>query len=404
MSALGDDGPLSEGAQLLLDRIEAPDTRPLWVLCWGGVNDLAHALLRLDDKHEPEDSARLRSRLRVYAISDQDDAGLWIRTHFPDVFYIVSVHGWNQYGMAAWTGISGDHYYGFDSGGPDFTKWTEEWLKENIQIGPLGAVYPDYKYIPEGDTPSFLYLIRNGLNSPEHPEFGSWGGRYVKTDPSSEGANSNHYSDAVDRVRGADGKLYVSNHATIWRWRDAFQNDFAARMRWSLTDDVFKVNHHPVISLNDTTGIEPVRLEAEAGSKVILDASKTYDPDKGDRLTFTWFHYREPTATKWLVDEVGILGIKRLDAEGRKVEVTIPPPEKYTYNISMDRRAKRQVANGPVLHLILQVTDNGSPPLTSYRRVLLQVTNNKLVPPPAPPGAPAVPPKIGVVGNGNKPK
>ncbi|KAF2200996.1 DUF1593-domain-containing protein [Delitschia confertaspora ATCC 74209] len=406
MSAMGDDTPLSPGAQLLIDRIEAPDTRPLWILCWGGVVDLAHALLTLDDKHHPEDSARLRSRLRIYAISDQDDAGLWIRTNFPDVFYIVSVHGWNQYGLAAWTGISGEEYYGFDQGGPETEKWTRGWLRQNIQIGPLGKMYPDYKYIPEGDTPSFLHLIQNGLSNPEHPDYGSWGGRYIKTSPS-DAVDSNHYGDAVDRVLGADGRLYTSNHATIWRWREAFQNDFAARMQWSMTKEFGECNHHPVIWLNDTTGLEPVKLDAEAGSKVILDASRTYDLDADDKLTFKWFHYREPSAVNWLVDqEVGIVTIAPLDPEARKVEVTIPPAEKYNFKIVSDRRAKKQVANGPVLHLVLQVTDSGTPPLTSYRRILLQVTNNKLVPPiatpiaaaPMAPGA-VVPLVLGAVGN-----
>jgi hypothetical protein len=30
----------------------------------------------------------------------------------------------------------------------------------------------------EGDSPSFLYLINNGVGDPEHPDWGSWGGRY----------------------------------------------------------------------------------------------------------------------------------------------------------------------------------------------------------------------------------
>lgn len=403
MSAIADDIPLSEGAEFLFERIEAPDTRPLWILCWGGTTDLAAALLKLDDKHAPEDSARLRSRLRIYAISDQDDSSIWIRTNFPDIFYIVSVHGWNQYGMAAWTGISGDQYYGFDQGGPDFSKWSKEWLKKNIQIGPLGEAYPDYKYIPEGDTPTFLYLVQNGLGNIEHPEYGSWGGRYIKTDVSPDGLTGHHYSDAVDRVVGADGRLHISNHATIWRWRDAFQNDFAARIQWSMTPDFAKANHHPVIWLNETTGVEPVRLEAEAGSTITLDASKTFDPDKGDTLTFKWWHYREPSATTWLVQqEVGTLDIRFLDAEGRKVSVTIPPATKYKFKVVMDRRAKKQVANGPVLHLILEVTDDGTPRLTSYRRVLLQVTHNRLVPPPKPLKPVGLSSVLAVVGNGNR--
>ncbi|KAF1955075.1 DUF1593-domain-containing protein [Byssothecium circinans] len=375
MSAVGTDIPLSEGAQLLYERIIAPSAQPLWVLCWGGANTLAQTLFMIDDKFEPEDAQRLMSRLRVYTISDQDDTGAWIRQNFPDVFYIASVHGWNQYGLAAWTGISGERYYGFDQGGPDFSKVEKQWIKENIQIGPLGKAYPDYQFIPEGDTPTFLYLIQNGLNAPEFPDFGSWGGRYARTDISSAGVNSNHYSDAADRVIGKDNRTHTSNHATVWRWRDAFQNDFAARIQWTLNPDFAKANHHPVVAVNDDWGLHPLRLEAEAGETITLDASKTYDPDPEDKLTFKWWHYREPSATQWNVNsEVSLLGLKALDGEGRKMQATLPPPEKS----AVDRTTKEPVAKGQLLHLILEVTDSGTPALTTYRRVLIQVTNKDL--------------------------
>jgi hypothetical protein len=373
MSAVGIDLPLSAGGQLLYERILAPSTEPLWVLCWGGTNTLAQTLLKIDDKYPPEDSKRLLSRLRVYAISDQDDTGAWIRANFPDVFYIASIHGWNQYGLAAWTGISGDKYYGFDEGGPDFAKMETSWIKDNIQIGPLGSAYPDYMYIPEGDTPTFLYLIQNGLGVPECPDYGSWGGRYARTDISSAGNNSLHYSDAVDRV-SVNNRTYTSNHATIWRWRDAFQNDFAARIQWSMHSDFSKANHHPVVVVNGAKDLTPVRIDAEAGSTVTLDANGTYDPD-GGKVTFKWWHYREPTATQWLVNaEVAELAIRAVDVEGRKVEVTLPPPEKCAVELVSGKPVER----GQLLHLILEVTDDGAPSLTSYRRVLIQVTNREL--------------------------
>ncbi|KAF2024057.1 DUF1593-domain-containing protein [Setomelanomma holmii] len=374
MTAVGIEKPLSEGCQLLYDAIIKPSTQPLWILCWGGTNTLAQALLHIDDDYDPEDSKRLLSRIRIYAISDQDDTGAWIRNSFPDVFYIASVHGWNQYGMAAWTGISGDRYYGFDVGGPDFTKMEKSWIKENIQIGPLGSAYPEYLFIPEGDTPTFLYLIQNGLGVPECPEYGSWGGRYARTDISAEGLNSSHYSDAVDRVV-VKGRTYTSNHATIWRWRDAFQNDFAARIQWTLTPDFSAANHHPVVVVNGAKDLTPVRIDAEAGTTVTLDATGTYHPNNNARLKFKWWHYREPSATQWWVDaEVSKLRIKPLDREGRKVEVTLPPPEKC----AVELMSRKPVTVGQLLHLILEVTDDGTPSLTSYRRVLIQVTNREL--------------------------
>ncbi|KAL4970558.1 uncharacterized protein BDV14DRAFT_163483 [Aspergillus stella-maris] len=374
MQAVGDDIPLSEGGELLLERIQAPSDQPLWIICWGGTNVLAQVLLRIEKLYSAGEAAKLRSKLRVYAISDQDDTGPWIRHRYPDIFYIASVHGWNHYGLAAWTGISGDKYYNFDQGGPDFTKVTKEWILENIQIGDLGSAYPDYLFIPEGDTATFLYLIQNGLGVPEHPEYGSWGGRYQLSDISSSGLASRHYGDTVDRVVGKDGRTYTTNHGTIWRWRDAFQNDFAARIQWSLSSDFAAANHAPVVVINGDSSLAPLEVEAEAGSTLTLDASGTYDPDSGDVLSFKWFHYKDPSATQsWVDAEVANLGINPVQ-DGRKIEVTVPPPERCC----LDLMSRQAIPRGQVLHLILQVTDNGTPALTSYRRVLIQTTNCRL--------------------------
>jgi hypothetical protein len=368
MTAVGKNITLSDGGNLLLKRLQEKSDQPLWVLAWGGTNVLAQVLYKIHDTYSATKAAVLRSRIRVYAISDQDDTSAWIRQQYPDILYISSTHGWNQYGLAAWTGISGENYYGEDQGGPDFSKVTHSWLRDNIQIGSYGkAAYPSYQFIMEGDTPTFLYLIQNGLGVPERPEYGSWGGRYDKVNPSTV-LNFNHYSDSADRVVGKNNKTYTSNRATIWRWRNAFQNDFAARMQWSLPADISKANHHPVISVNGSSELAPLNMTAAAGSSIIFDATATSDPD-GDQLSFNWFQYREPGSTDWNVaGQVPALNVTVADG-GRKTQVQIPAASE-----SCDGKA-RTSSGCWMLHLILEVTDDGYHPLTSYRRILIQTTN-----------------------------
>ncbi|RPI20730.1 MAG: DUF1593 domain-containing protein, partial [Acidobacteria bacterium] len=158
-------GKDSEGSEWIIRVLEENDDRPLWVTAWGGPNTLAQALYKTRATKTAAELERLVAKLRVYTISDQDDSGSWMRKTFPTLFYIVSPGG---YGAGTWTGIN------TVVPGIDNSTISNKWLAENIQQGhgPLGALYPDVAYGMEGDTPSFLGLIPNGLGNPEHPEWG----------------------------------------------------------------------------------------------------------------------------------------------------------------------------------------------------------------------------------------
>ncbi|MBW8882697.1 MAG: DUF1593 domain-containing protein, partial [Asticcacaulis sp.] len=120
------EGKDSPGSDRIVRALETPDDRPLWVTVWGGANTLAQALYRLKQSKNPAELQRLVAKLRVYTISDQDYSGIWIRTNFPDLFYIVSPGG---YGASTWTGIM-DVEPGFDNSEID-----NAWIAANIQQG-----------------------------------------------------------------------------------------------------------------------------------------------------------------------------------------------------------------------------------------------------------------------------
>ena len=180
---------------------------------------------------------------------------------------------------ATWTGISGDRFYK-NAPGADFTTFTDAWVNANIRSkGPLGKLYPVPCCIHEGDTPTFLGLINNGLASFMSPTYGGWGGRYVwRTfygEPRAfwtQGGDSFPGRDnSKDTVTGVDGKTYTSDQATIWRWRTAFQHDFAARMDWTIKDPA-QANHNPEVVVNGQAGKAPIRMEATVGAPVTLEA------------------------------------------------------------------------------------------------------------------------------------
>src|SRR5208337_3861821 len=110
------------GSRAIVGAVERDDARPLWICLWGGANTLAQTLMDLRARHTPEQTARLVARLRVNAISDQDDAGPWIRREFPELYWVgtPSTPTGGEYAYATWTGISGDAYY-LNGEGADFT-------------------------------------------------------------------------------------------------------------------------------------------------------------------------------------------------------------------------------------------------------------------------------------------
>lgn len=353
------EGKDSPGSERLIQALDRADERPLWVPVWGGPNVLAQALWKLRATRPADALARAIAKLRVYAISDQDDSGPWLRREFPGLFYIVSP-GFNAggaYHHATWSGISGDYFHA-RCPGADFSLVTNEWLDRNIRKkGPLGAEYPRWEYLMEGDTPSFLGLIDNGLNTPEHPDFGGWGGRYELYTPRRqkwhlEAETRPIWTDADDEVLGIDGRWHDTNHASLWRWREAFQNDFAARMDWTI-QPYAKANHPPRPKLGHAAN-----LSAKPGQRIELSAEGTTDPD-GDALSYEWFYYHE----------AGTFPLSSARS-GQPLEIrNFDQP-----NASFTVPTGRVMAPGTgVMHVILRVTDHGTPRLTRYQRVLITV-------------------------------
>jgi hypothetical protein len=328
MESVGD-GRDTEASDWIIKSVDRPDPRPLWVVIWGGSADLAQALWMIRRDRTPEELSRFVSKLRVHAIGDQDSTGPWIREQFPDLYIITQRRA----------------YRGMYRGG-DRSLVSSDWVEMHIHgHGALGDLYPNYRGgdiwsgtlgpvqgIKEGDTPSFLSLVHNGLSDPVYPWLGSWGGRFQ--------GGGHHLSDIPDldlqTKGGPDPRM-----SSVYRWREAFQADFAARLDWCVKP-FEAANHPPNVQIKG-----PSSRQIQPCETISLDASATTDPD-GNGLSFQWSIYPpEPNIEKL----VKILGG---DTATPRIEIGAIPL-------------------GKTIPMLLTVKDNGSPKLSRYGRLLLRV-------------------------------
>jgi hypothetical protein len=305
---------------------------------------------------KPADVEKLIAKIRTYDIALQDDGSAYIAHEFPSAQLMAS--------RSAWKGISHSRPGWNDSpeswGGND-SVFSSAWCAANVQQGhgSLGEMYPNVMWRWEGDSPSFLYLVPNGLNFPQYKSYGGWGGRFgeerqlnVRSGSQNDSVDpilNNHkeyrlFTEAKDTWQYKNTTYTNNEYCAVFRWRDDFQNDFAARMD-RCVNPFTDVNHAPRGAVNGDTTLDIVTVKTNPGAQLRLDASNSADPD-GDSLSYSWFVYKEPGAYS------GTVSVS--DATSPKASVAVPPD-----------------AEGKTIHVLLRVLDRGAPPLAGYRRVVV---------------------------------
>lgn len=329
----------------------------LFLLAWGGQSTIARALKSIKDQYEgtaewPSIRSKVSRKAIIQAFGDQDDTyANYIKPNWPEIKFRDMAN--TTYGYLARRAVLPQ----------DQNYLSAAWMEENVSSrGPLGALYRvwgdgkqmvesdifDYfgfssltddqlrsmgyvvwlpvqeegSWISEGDTPTFMNLLDNGLRAREDSTFGGWGGR--------QGADI-----------GPDGPDPDYSSA---RFFGAAQRDFAARMEWSVTRTFSGANHQPLVSVKG-----PLNVSARPGEMLRLEGMVS-DPD-GDTITVKWWQYEE------------------VDSYPGRVSLSDPSSPTTSVEVPAD------AAPGRTIHLILEATDDGTPALTHYQRIIVDITS-----------------------------
>lgn len=352
----------TDGSDFIKRTLLDENPSPVYIQVWGGTNTIARALKSIEEEYKNKTTwqevyKKVADKLHVHIILDQDETYTkYISQQWPDIHVTLNTaqfwtlaYPWQQ--MVPEPGRStldgpwlGEHIklnHGALTG--NYFCWGDGQKllgdSDHTQGSPDTAIkkgMKQYAFISEGDSPSYLYLINNGLRSIDNPSWGGWGGRFEKSAGNlrlyQDGSTVTDYNPTTQKQDPAYPQA---------RWVEAMQHDFAARADWCVRE--FKnANHPPVVKLNSAPNVT-----AKPGQTLKLQVAAT-DPD-ANTVSIKWWHYKE--------------------AGTFKGDVVLAAADKSTASVTIPAAASK----GSTIHLIAEVTDNGTPSLTRYARVVITV-------------------------------
>jgi hypothetical protein len=228
--------------------------------------------------------------------------------------------------------VKGDRmdYFGFSG-------YTNEQLRK-MGYAVWMPVQEKGSWIGEGDDFTYMNMLGNGLRAYKEGTYGGWGGRELPN------KQPNALSLATDTSQQAMVAALSSLNKKANTYPDFFpaaQQDFAARLKWSVTPKYSGANHAPVVKIEG-----PLNVLASPGETIKLNGAVS-DPD-GDKVSIKWWQF--PVGTY-----PGKISISNADT----TQIKVPVP--------------KDAVSGQTIHVILEVTDSGSPSFTGYQRVIITV-------------------------------
>ncbi|MGH7680219.1 MAG: nucleoside hydrolase-like domain-containing protein [Gemmatimonadaceae bacterium] len=380
------DGDISKdtpGSDLIKALLLDDEPGPIYLLAWGGQSTIARALKSIDEQYRttPEWTAVKQKVSRKAVLSpsgDQDDTyATYIRPSWPDIRSLPAGVGGVGLAYAAGLTSSAENAMYF---GPDWTRenvssrgafgafyrvWGDgkQMVKDDIfdyfgfsgyttsQLRAMGYIVwmpprPKGEFIAEGDTFTFLNLVDNGLLGYQESTFGGWAGHgpvaRAGITPAG-GTPPGSFDDFIRNLERAASDPSARPPTPSPNFTPAAQNAFAARMQWSVTPTYAGTNHEPSVTIRGSA-----RISARPGETIRLEGAAS-DPD-GNAVTVKWWRWNA------------------VDTYPGQVTISTPTSLATTIHVPADAMA------GQTIHMILEATDDGTPRLTRYARLVVSVS------------------------------
>src|SRR5215218_278228 len=381
----GDFSKDTPGSDLIKSLLLDEDPTPVYLLAWGGASTISRALKSIQDGHErttewPAIRAKVSRKAILSLSGDQDDTyAKYIKPNWPHIRALAIGQGGVGVGYGAFVFASAENapYFNVD------------WTRENVSSrGPIGAHYrvwgdgkqmvkgdkydyfgfsglstdslrrlgyvvwlpprPKGEFLGEGDDFTFFNLIGNGLGAYRGETAGGWGGRVVVNPgvpraaaPAAGQGGMAAFLKSLEGI-GPEGPS-TRPPSPQPNFVPAAQNDFAARVAWSVTPTYAGANHEPRVTIRGRT-----RVSARPGETIRLEGAAS-DPD-GNAVAAKWWRWK--------------------DVDTYPGEVTLADPT----SLATSFRVPADATAGQTIQLVLEATDDGRPALTRYQRVVVTVT------------------------------
>ncbi|WP_162012227.1 DUF1593 domain-containing protein [Streptococcus sp. S784/96/1] len=378
----------TDGSRFLEKLILDDDPRTLYIQTWGGTNTTARALKSIQERFQgtadwQKIKTKIEEKLVIYIILDQDVtyrdyiAKEWNITVINDAFnFWYFAYMWKQVHpkltsrlAAQWNleNIRDNHgpllkKYALIGDGNKLEGELYEELRGTDSYLNNHPEYERFEFISEGDSPSYFYLLENGLRNAENPKFGGWGGRFTQI-------RSNLYKNqAVDY--NPFTRRFESEY-TLTRWFDDIQDDFAARANWCVSEHFADAVHYPSVTVDN------LDVRVKPGEEVSLKVLAN-DPNNLELHYFSWC-YAE-ASSYWDLSKIDLFSEHVLGVAGLQVSIhsnVMDCPFKVDLAFSNSNSAvftvPKDAKSGDTFHIITEVSNVAKTPLKTYIRRILTV-------------------------------